>query len=121
MMTELGREEQRAITGRAGCTVLALAAATGLPLEMANEIAVRAGRGKGRRFKAAKIIEAAKAAGYNVRKIRMKQRTLAKFIREHPAGTFYACKRGHAFVIKDGVVSDKTAASALVRMAWQFS
>ena len=32
--------------------------------------------------------------------------TLKQFIKEHPKGSFYMCKRGHAFAVQDGIVFD---------------
>ena len=48
------------------------------------------------------------------------EEAVAKFIREHPTGKFYACKRGHAFAVVDGKISDNTPSTALVVRAWEF-
>lgn len=105
---------------RGDCTVRALASVAGISYDLAETIATAAGRKAGCGFKSAKLIEAAKKSGLTFRKVRMAQRTLAKFLREHPTGTFYVRKAGHAFGVKDGVVSDSTKPTALVRDAWQF-
>ena len=104
---------------KAVCTVKALVASTGMDYEIAASIAAEAGRGKGRRFSAKKIISRAKMHGFGFRKLRFGTRTLRKFIRENPAGAFYVVKRGHAFAVVDGIPSETWQSdNVIIKSAW---
>lgn len=106
------------MTQRADCTVRALAAAAGIAYELALSIASDAGRRAGGRFNSQKLIDHAKTTGLSFRKLNMRQKTLRRFLLEHPTGKYYCNKRGHAFAIIDGVVSDRTKPGARVLNAW---
>ena len=113
--------ESMDVTGRAGCTVRAFAQVTGVSLEWANGIAAAAGRRKGRGFYSWKLIDYAKTVGYKFRKLRMKPRTLARFLREHPAGRYYLVRSRHAFAVVDGnVLTMMVRARTRVLIAWQY-
>jgi hypothetical protein len=107
---------------RADCTVRAFALVAGVGYELAESIAADAGRKPGRGFKSEKLIAEAKALGYSFRKVRMGSRSLAKFLREHPAGRFFARKRGHAFAVIDGATNDKRVTPhSIILDAWEFA
>lgn len=108
-----------ALRQRADCTIKALAAAAAIPYEQAHAIAEEAGRRRGRVFKSSVLIEAAKDAGFNFRKIRGTGMTINRFTKKYPQGRFYARKKGHAFAIVDGVVSDKTTLGSRIVDVWQ--
>lgn len=46
--------------------------------------------------------------------------TLARFVREHPTGTYYVRKSGHVFVVKDGIVYDNAMSGerSIILDAW---
>ena len=46
--------------------------------------------------------------------------SLKEFIKNFPEGTFYVCKRGHAFVVKNGVAFDAEAVSGRVKIKKYF-
>lgn len=116
MSTQQGNQ----MTERATCTIRALVASTGIAYELAASIAEDAGRGKGRRFKASRMIEEAKRNGIDFRKLRMGSRTLRKFCREHPVGSFYVRKRAHAFAVVNGIPSESwVPLGAIILDAWQ--
>ena len=92
------------------CTVVALSVATGNSYSQSRTYLSKFGRQprKGmlqkdiclalesmKKFKAVK--------GEYSRKNRI---TVNRFIKKHPVGTYYVANRGHAFVIKDGVLYD---------------
>jgi hypothetical protein len=112
---------QHTPTGRADCTVRALATVAEITYALAEEIAADGGRRRGRKVKSENVIAAAKARGVRFRKIRFSARTLGKFIRQHPVGRFYVRKRGHAFAVIDGTVHDSKESSlgCIVIDAWQ--
>ena len=105
---------------KADCTVRALAHVAGLTYAAAEALAEEAGRSAGRGFRSAALIEQCKKTGIVFRKVRMGSRTLRRFLREHPTGRFYVRKRGHAFAVIDGAVSDSTKVGAIVLDAWQW-
>jgi hypothetical protein len=52
----------------------------------------------------------------------MKTRTLARFLREHPTGRYYARRSGHAFAVMDGMVlTTKAGPRTRVLDAWQYT
>lgn len=106
---------------KADCTVKALAAVAAIEYELANSIAQDAGRIAGRRFSSAALIDEAKTHGITFRKLRFTGKTLNKFIQANPVGRFYVRKKGHAFAVCDGVVSDATPLGVIVQDAWKFS
>lgn len=109
--------------GRLGCTVYALSAVTGCALDAATAIVDETRRPRQwHSATSSKVIEAAKEKGYAFKKLRMKPRTLARFLREHPTGRYYLRKRGHAFAVVDGVVFDRINSGASVRIkdAWEY-
>lgn len=108
------------VTGRAGCTVRALANVTGMTLEMAMMLAVSAGRRKGRRFSSRKLIEHVKSLGLSFRKVRMKPRTLARFLREHPVGRYYVRQATHAFAVVGASVPTGTSLHSRIVAAWEY-
>jgi len=108
------------VTGRAGCTVRALANVTGIPLSLAMCLAVGAGRRKGRRFSSPKLIEYVKSLGLSFRKVRMKPRTLARFLREHPVGRYYVRQASHAFAVVGASVPPGTSLRVRVIEAWEY-
>lgn len=112
--------ESKDVTGRAGCTVRALANVTGISLGLVNRIATAAGRRKGRKFSSHILIEHAKSLGLRFRKVRMKTRTLARFLREHPRGRYYARKAGHAFAVVDGGTDSGLPSGTRITGAWQY-
>ena len=44
---------------------------------------------------------------------------LYTFAKNHPEGTFYVLKRGHAFVVKNGEVLDDTKPGSIVQHSWK--
>lgn len=104
---------------RATCTIKALAGVAGIAYELAHSIADDAGRCNGRRFNSRKLIDQAQQRGIRFRKLRMGSHTLRKFIREHPTGRYFMRKRGHAFAVIDGQVSDHTRIGSIVLDAWE--
>ena len=40
--------------------------------------------------------------------------TIKQFLKDHPKGSFYVCKRGHAFAIRDGIVYDSVPLSGRI-------
>jgi len=106
---------------RADCTVKALAAVAAIEYELANSIAQDAGRIAGRGFSSASLIKEAKSRGVTFSKLRFTGKTLNKFLQANPVGRFYVRKKGHAFAVCDGVVSDATPRGVIVQAAWKFS
>lgn len=106
---------------RADCVVSALAHATGIPYEVAYEIAEDSGRKAGGRAYTDKVVAAAKRHGIALRKVRMGTKTLRKFMRLHPAGRYLVRVRGHALSVVNGIAGDKTPLGSIVRDAWEFT
>ena len=107
---------------KADCTVRALAHVAGITYAAAEALAEDAGRKAGRGMKSAKLIDLLNRCahlGIRFRKVRMGSRTLRRFLREHPTGSFYLRKRGHAFAVIDGSVSDFTRQGSIVLDAWE--
>lgn len=104
---------------RADCTVRTLATVASIPYDHADTIATIAGRKAGRGFHSYKLIEAAKLAGFEFRKVRMRPRTLARFLREHPVGLFYVRKAHHAFAVLNGAATHSRM-QCRVLDAWEF-
>ena len=65
------------------------------------------------------LLNRCKQHGILFRKVRMGSRTLRRFLREHPTGSFYLRKRGHALAVIDGQVSDTTPQASIILDAWQ--
>lgn len=106
------------------CTVVALAATTGLPYDEAHRIAEKAGRLLNKGFRSEKLIKYfnAKHGRNQFRKVKRTTITLQKFCKKYPRGSFYVRKKGHAYAVIDGVVVDCTRPKSLERIkeAWRF-
>jgi hypothetical protein len=89
------------------CGIRAYAIAKEIPYSEAHELFEKAGRKVGRR------------TGWDVYdklgiKFTWDRISLKNFIVVHPKGSFYVCKAGHAFAIKDGIVFDNFPQSGRV-------
>lgn len=106
------------------CTVIALAATTGLSYDVAHSIAEAAGRKKNKGFKSEKLIKffSKKQGSTQFRKVKRSAITVQKFCKNYPTGRYYVRKRGHAYAIVDGIVIDQTKPKPRERIleAWQF-
>ena len=109
---------------RRNCTVIALAAVTGLPYDQAHTIAKKAGRKDDRGFQSSKLIKYfnTKFGRNQFRKIKRSTITVQKFCKKYPEGRYFVRKRGHAYAIIDGCVWDKSDPKPLERIveAWKF-
>lgn len=106
------------------CTVVALAAATGLPYDEAHKIAEKAGRLFNKGFRSEKLIKYfnTKHGRNQFRKVKRTAITVQKFCKKYPKGSYYVRKKGHAYAIINGTVVDRSRPKALERIleAWQF-
>lgn len=106
------------------CTVVALAATTGLPYDEAHVIAEKAGRLLNKGFRSEKLIKYfnEKHGRNQFRKVKRTTITVQKFCKKYPKGSYYVRKKGHAYAIIDGTVIDRSRPKALERIleAWQF-
>ena len=107
---------------RADCTVRAIAVALSIEYDKAHAIAADGGRDNGRRAKMHKVIDAAKRAGFSLKKLSFQNpRTVRRFIKEYPQGRYIVRKRGHAFAVVDGVPSEAGRENQRITDAWQFT
>ena len=108
---------------RNDCTVRALAISTGTPYMKAYMILCNAGRKRNRGFYIENFFKKNKCClGHCFTKLPFRKSiTLRRFIKTYPTGTFYVRKRGHVFVVKDGVVHDlfKPGDYTKIIMAWE--
>jgi hypothetical protein len=86
---------------RLDCAVRAYAIAKEIPYSDSHSLFKKAGR------------ESKQTTGFDVYdkmgfKFTFSYVTIKQFILDHPKGSFYTCKKGHAFAIKNGVVFDDT-------------
>lgn len=118
------------------CTVIALAAATGMPYARAHELCAAKGRKPRQGFHLGRLIGEYWAApveleGHRFTRLqveapdggrsgRYRRVTLGQFVKANPVGTFIVTRPGHAFVIYDGMVCDHTAYTARtsITKAW---
>lgn len=89
------------------CAVRAYAIAYEIPYSEAHALFEKAGRKRGHRTSWA-IYD-----GLGI-KFNYYGFSLKHFIIDHPKGSFYVCKNGHAFVVKNGVVFDDRKISGRV-------
>lgn len=106
------------------CTVVALAAAAGLPYDEAHNIAEKAGRLANKGFRSAKLLKYFNSLyeQSQFRKIKRTSITVQKFCQKYPQGRYYVRKKKHAYAIIDGTIIDRSRPKALERIleAWQF-
>jgi len=105
------------------CTVRALAIATETSYIKAYMKLAAAGRKRNKGFYICKILKA-KSIHFNhvFKKLSFRKSiTLQKFLKKYSKGTFYVQKRGHVFVIRDGVVIDtfRPGAYTMIVKAWE--
>lgn len=96
------------------CLVTGLALALNIPYEDAHVICKDAGRQNKRGWYIRRVVETAKTYGYKFSDNHVGLKTLMdrgitkisakRFAEENPVGTFFVNKKGHAFVIIDGVI-----------------
>ena len=108
---------------RNDCTVRALKIATGCKYYDAYRFLSNAGRKSNRGFYIENVLKTSSFYfGCQFTKLKFRKPiTLRKFITNNSKGTFYVRKRGHVFVVKDGVVYDevKPGQYSMVLMAWK--
>lgn len=108
------------------CTVVALSASTGISYDRAFNFLELCGRKHKRGFNSSKMIEEYNSRNGNVFEhvVKSKKIIVRKFVKMFPKGTFYVRKRGHAFVVKDGVVVEMhdgaVTPRSFIQDAWQF-
>ena len=108
---------------RNDCTVRALAISTNSSYMKAYMILCYAGRKRNRGFYIENFFKNNKCClGHSFTKLKFRKSiTLQRFIKTYPKGTYYVRKRGHVFVVKDGVVFDdsKPGKYTKIIMAWE--
>jgi hypothetical protein len=103
---------------RNDCGVVALANAADLSYDWAYEIAKASGRRAGCCSYVDKVAEAARVNGVKLRKLAMRPRTLAKFLRERPEGRYYVRVGHHIVAVVNGVITDRTKPTKIVTHAY---
>lgn len=107
---------------RADCTVRAFANLMGgdADYQKAHDALAACGRKKSCGFRLQKHVhDVARSLGLSLRLIR-RSGSVARLIRDFPTGKILVRKRGHAFVINNGVIVDQqnTSENAHVQHAW---
>jgi hypothetical protein len=109
------------VSERRDCTVIALAAVTGLPYSRCHAAMKAVGRKdrKGVPFRRV-AQQVAREVGYSFVQV-CRSGTLGKFVQNHPHGAFYVTIRGHALAVRDGVIHDcvRPRLGSHVRRAWR--
>jgi hypothetical protein len=105
---------------RADCTVVALSAVAGIPMDQARTIAKAAGKVDGKGFYSSKLMAKAVERGLVFKRVTVPSGlTLSHFIYMYPKGRYFAKMKGHAFGIIDGKVADRIVSSSTrVLEAW---
>jgi hypothetical protein len=108
---------------RNDCTVRALAIATDSKYYDAYKLLYNAGRKPNKGFHIERLLRSSCFyLGCQFVKLKFRKSiTLNRFIKKYPAGIFYVKKRGHVFVVKDGIVLDmfKNGPYTKVIAAWR--
>jgi hypothetical protein len=108
---------------RNDCTVRALKIATGCKYYDAYRFLYNAGRKPNKGFYIEKVLKkSCFYFGCQFTKLSFRKPiTLSKFIKNYDKGVFYLRKRGHVFVVKDGIVHDdiKPRPYSMILMAWK--
>jgi len=106
---------------RRDCTVIALAAVTGLPYPRCHAALKDAGRKDRRGIPFVRVAQ--RVAGHVGHSFAICTRggTLRRFVQENPQGAFYVTIRGHAFAVLDGVIHDncKPRLRSIIKRAWR--
>lgn len=105
------------------CTVRALKIATGCKYYDAYKLLANAGRKPNRGFFVERLLKTNSfyfGCAFTKLKFR-KPITLVRFVKKYDKGIFYVRKRGHVFVVKDGVAIDMMEPRPYSRiiMAWK--
>lgn len=106
---------------RRDCTVIALAAVTGLPYPRCHAALKDAGRKDRKGIPFVRVAQrVARHVGHSFA-ICTRSGTLRRFVRENPQGAFYVTIRGHAFAVLDGVIHDncKPRLGSIIKRAWR--
>jgi hypothetical protein len=112
------------------CTVIALSAVSGMPYPEAYNICRAAGRRDRKGMYTHQLIKhfnenhSSKGKFQHIRMNDKGRMSLNQFVSNYPKGHFYLRKRGHAFVVSNGVVLDmsieKLGKKTQVQDAWLF-
>lgn len=106
---------------RRDCTVIALAAVTGLPYPRCHAALKAAGRKDRRGVPFRQVVQkVARDVGYSFSQV-CRSGSLRRFVRQNPQGAFYVTIRGHAFAVLDGVIHDsvRPRLGSIIRRAWR--
>lgn len=106
---------------RRDCTVIALAATTGLPYPRCHQALSAVGRKNRRGIPFRKVVQKlAEEVDHDFDQVK-RSGTLRRFVTEYPQGRFYVTIRGHAFAVLDGVINDncRPRLGSIIKGAWR--
>ena len=106
---------------RRDCTVIALAAVTGLPYPRCHAALKAVGRKDRRGVPFRQVVQkVARDVGYSFSQV-CRSGSLRRFVLQNPQGAFYVTIRGHAFAVLDGVIHDplRPRLGSIIRRAWR--
>lgn len=106
---------------RRDCTVIALAATTGLPYPRCHQALSAVGRKNRRGIPFRKVVQKlAEEVDHDFDQVK-RSGTLRRFVTEYPQGRFYVTIRGHAFAVLDGVIHDncRPRLGSIIKGAWR--
>lgn len=108
---------------RNDCSVRALKIATGCKYYDAYRLLFNAGRKPNRGFYIERLLKKSSFYfGCQFTKLKFRKAiTLKRFLQNNSKGIFYVRKRGHVFVVKDGIIHDtiKPRQYSMILMAWK--
>lgn len=104
------------------CAIWALANAASVDYETVYAWAAALGR-KPRRRTSGRVlgllVARARDQGVPLRKMALKRRTIAAFVKQWPCGRYYVRVANHLLPIIDGAVGDNTSARKIIKDVWR--
>lgn len=101
------------------CSVRALTISTGLPYEQVYRVFKEHGRKPKQGVDLHKIMKSVcKDLKVTARQVK-RSGSLRGFVNKFPIGVYVCTKRGHAFAVVNGVVSDDTKPDCHIKRAWK--